>query len=139
MSNDEVRRRVLGSDSRPLSEVISLHRLRWLGHVLRMPTHRFPQRALLALPGCGWKKQRGGQPMTWRRGVKKETSVLARVGSSRLPGWGPKDNESRWLMTLEDVAQSRNLVVVVVFVVAKIVPYNFPPFPLSKKEKKTQK
>ena len=95
MSNDEVRRRVLGTDSRPLSELVSLHRLRWLGHVLRMPAHRLPQRALLAPPGCGWKKQRGGQPMTWRRVVKKESSILARVGSCRLPGWGPKDSENR--------------------------------------------
>ena len=69
MSNDEVRHRVLGADSHPLIEVIPLHRLRWLGHVLRMPAHRLPQRALLALPGCGWRKQRNGQPMTWRRGV----------------------------------------------------------------------
>ena len=108
VSNEEVRRRVLGIDSRSLPELISLHWLRWLGHVLRMPTHRLPQRALLAPPGSGWKKQRGGQPMTWRRGVKKETSVLARVGSSRLPGWGPKDNENRWLMTLGDMAQNRS-------------------------------
>ncbi|CAL8075218.1 unnamed protein product, partial [Calicophoron daubneyi] len=42
------------------------------------------ERALLAPPGCGWKKQRGGQPMTWRRGVKKETSVLARQ-TRRIP------------------------------------------------------
>ena len=87
VSNEDVRRRVLGSDSRPLPELISLHRLRWFGHVLRMPTHRLPQRALLSLPGRGWNKQRGGQPMTWRRGVKKVTSLLGRVGSSRLPGW----------------------------------------------------
>ena len=107
MSNDEVRRRVLGADSRPLSELISLYRLRWLSHVLRMPARRLPQRALLALPGRGWKKRRGGQPMTWRRSVKKVSSVLARVGSSRLPGWGRKDDENRWLMTLGDMAQSR--------------------------------
>jgi hypothetical protein len=63
---------------------------------------------MFALPGHGWKKQRGGQPMTWSRGVKKATSNLASVGSSRLPGWGPKDDENRWLETLGDMAQSRS-------------------------------
>jgi exonuclease III len=108
VSNDEVRRRVLGFDSPPLNQIISHHRLRWLGHVLRMPAQRLPRRAMFALPGHGWKKQRGGQPMTWSRGVKKTTLSLASVGSSRLPGWGPKDSEHRWLETLEDMAQSRS-------------------------------
>ena len=107
VSNDEIRRRVLGTDSHPFPGVIALHRLRWLGHVVRMPAHRLSQCALLALPKCGWKKPRGGQPMTWRRGVKKETLVLAPVGSSRLPGWGPEGSENRWLMTLGDMAQNR--------------------------------
>ena len=108
MSNDEVRRRVLGTDSRPLTEVIALHRLRWLGHVLRMPAHRLPLRALFARAGQGWKKRRGGQTMTWHRGMKKLTSALASVGASRLPGWGPRDEDCRWLETLRDMAQSRS-------------------------------
>jgi hypothetical protein len=90
ISNADVCQRVLGTNSRPLSDVISLHRLRWLGHVLRMPTHRLPYRALFARAGCDWKKQRGGQTMTWRSGMKK-LSVFrlswsippSRVGSER--------------------------------------------------------
>ena len=53
VSNADVCRRVLGTEGRQLHEVIHLSRLRWLGHVLRMPTHRLPYRALFALPGCG--------------------------------------------------------------------------------------
>ncbi|WP_432422665.1 reverse transcriptase domain-containing protein [Streptococcus dysgalactiae] len=108
VSNDEVRRRVLGIDSRPLTEVITAHRLRWLGHVLRMPAHRLPYRSLFATPGHGWKKRRGGQSMTWRRGMKKLSAALASVGPSRLPGWGTRDPECRWLETLRDMAQNRS-------------------------------
>jgi hypothetical protein len=35
-----------------LNQLISHHRLRWLGHVLRMPTQRLPHRAMSALPGA---------------------------------------------------------------------------------------
>ena len=34
VSNEDVRRRVFGTPGCPLSEIISVHRLRWLGHVL---------------------------------------------------------------------------------------------------------
>ena len=45
-------------------EVMNLHRLRWLGHVLRMPEHRLPRRAMLTSIGDGWKRVRGGQTET---------------------------------------------------------------------------
>ncbi|VDP54144.1 unnamed protein product [Schistosoma mattheei] len=35
--------------------------MRWLGHVLRMPEHRLPRRAMLTGVRDGWKKVRGGQ------------------------------------------------------------------------------
>ncbi|VDP86550.1 unnamed protein product, partial [Schistosoma mattheei] len=47
VSNIEVRRRVLENDSKSVDEVVNLHRLRWLGHVLRMPEHRLPRRGQL--------------------------------------------------------------------------------------------
>ncbi|CAH8431343.1 unnamed protein product [Dicrocoelium dendriticum] len=72
-----------------------------------MPAHRLPRRVLFARRGCGWKKRRGGQAMTWSRGMKTLTSKLASVGASRLPGWGPKDDEHVWLDTLADMARSR--------------------------------
>ncbi|VDP57232.1 unnamed protein product [Schistosoma mattheei] len=37
---------------------MNLHRLRWLGHVLRMPVHRLPRRAMLTGVGDSWKKVR---------------------------------------------------------------------------------
>ncbi|CAH8512722.1 translation initiation factor eIF4E [Schistosoma haematobium] len=60
------------------------HRLRWLGHVLRMSSQRIPRRALFADSGTGWKKRRGGQCMTWCRGMKESCKGLACVGPSRL-------------------------------------------------------
>ncbi|CAH8492285.1 unnamed protein product [Dicrocoelium dendriticum] len=108
VSNAEVRDRVLGTNSASLQDVILRHRMRWLGHVLRMPAHRLPRRALFALPGSDWKKCRGGQPMTWRRSMKKATSSLAAVGPVRLPGWGPRDAELQWLETLDVMARNRH-------------------------------
>ena len=108
VSNEVVRGKVSGECGRSLHDIVLQHRLRWLGHVLRMPPHRLPRRALFALPSPNWKKPRGGQAMTWRREVKRLTSSLASAGSVRLPGWGPKDGECKWLETLEVMAWDRN-------------------------------
>nr|CAH8869570.1 unnamed protein product [Trichobilharzia regenti] len=109
-SNSEVRRRVFehSGDHHSLNVVIWKHRLRWLGHVLRMSPQRLPYRSLFASPGTGWKRRRGGQSMTWRRGMKDFCARLASVGVSRLPGWGPRDSSNRWLETLSDMAKNRN-------------------------------
>ncbi|KAG5445484.1 hypothetical protein CSKR_100973 [Clonorchis sinensis] len=45
--------------------MLSHQKLRWLGHVLRMPNHRLPKRVLFSMPNSKWRKQRGGQPLTW--------------------------------------------------------------------------
>ncbi|VDP88115.1 unnamed protein product, partial [Schistosoma mattheei] len=47
VSNTVVRKRVLGKDEKSIDEVVKLDQLRWLGHVLRMPNHRLPRRAML--------------------------------------------------------------------------------------------
>jgi hypothetical protein len=109
VSNDCVRYRVFGAGNRsePLSAIISRIRLRWLGHVLCMDENRLPRLALFCCPGVGWKKPRGGQSMTWRRGMKALTKRLASVGPCRLPGWGPKESDHAWLVTLSDMAQNR--------------------------------
>jgi len=109
ISNAEVRRMVFGQQkAHAIDKLISLHRLRWLGHVLRMSPDRLPRRALFAQPCAGWKRLRGGQQMTWQRSMKALTSSLSRVGNCRLPGWGPRDPPTKWLETLTDMAQSRH-------------------------------
>ena len=45
--------------------------------------------------------------MTWQREMKNATVGLNRAGSSRLSGWDPKDNSTRWLETLKDMAINR--------------------------------
>ncbi|VDP68878.1 unnamed protein product [Schistosoma mattheei] len=48
VSNAVVKKRVLGKDGKSIDEVVKLHRLRWLGHVLRMPNDRLPRRAMFS-------------------------------------------------------------------------------------------
>ncbi|CAH8481648.1 unnamed protein product [Schistosoma intercalatum] len=107
VSNAVVRKRVLGKDGKSIDDVVKLHQLRWLGHVLRMPNDRLPRRAMLSGIGVGWKKARGGQTKTWHKSMKSLTSGLSHVGRCRLPGWGPRDVSNRWLETLNDMAQNR--------------------------------
>ncbi|VDP03099.1 unnamed protein product, partial [Schistosoma curassoni] len=88
VSNAEVRHRVFGhKDNNAIGVTILKHRLRWLGHVLRMSSQRIPRRALFADSGTGWEKWRGDQCMTLYRGVKERCKGLACVGPPRLPGW----------------------------------------------------
>jgi hypothetical protein len=78
-----------------------------LGHVLRMTPDRLPNRAVFAQAEPEWRRARGGQSMTWQRQMKALTSRLSRVGSIRLPGWGPRDAPCQWLLTLQDMARNR--------------------------------
>jgi hypothetical protein len=107
VSNAEVRRRVLGVRGLSVECLINLYRLRWLGHVLRMPGDRLPRRSMLASAHDSWRKSAGGQTMTWQRSMKSLTTGLSRIGTVRLPGWGPRDRPLQWLETLGDMAQSR--------------------------------
>ena len=99
---------VLNKEGKSIDEAIKLHRLRWLGHVLRMPNHRVPRlRALLANIGAGWKRVSGGQTKTWRQSMKSLTAKLSQVGICRLPGWCRRDSKNQWLETIGDMAQNR--------------------------------
>ncbi|CAH8675424.1 unnamed protein product [Schistosoma haematobium] len=91
VNNSDVRPMVLGNDGKSVDEVVNLHRLRWLGYVIRMPEHRLPRRAMLTGVGDGWKKVRGGQTKTWHQCLKSLPSNLSHVGRCRLLGWGPRD------------------------------------------------
>ena len=50
------------------------HRLRWLGHVSRMPSDRIPNIALRWTPTG--KRKRGWSKTTWRRTMTKELGEL---------------------------------------------------------------
>lgn len=65
MSGDEVSGHVLSLDSRPLTEIIHLHRLWWPINLPGMPVHRLPLSALFASSGEGWKKPPLGRAMNW--------------------------------------------------------------------------
>ncbi|GAA48115.1 rutC family protein PH0854 [Clonorchis sinensis] len=54
-----------------------------------------------------WRKPRGGQRMSWQKGVKEITKSLGVVGAVRLPGWGPRDPACAWLETLQEMAANR--------------------------------
>ncbi|CAH8290041.1 unnamed protein product, partial [Schistosoma intercalatum] len=87
VSNAEVRHRVFGHrDDNAIGVTILKHRLRWLGHVLRMSSQRIPRRALFADSGTGWKKRRGDQCMTWCRGMKVAKDWLVLVLHDSLVG-----------------------------------------------------
>ena len=91
ISNTEVRRRVLGPKNMSIIEQLHNHRVRWLGHVLRMSDDRLPWFALFAEPKSSGKRLLYGQHMTWQRNMKCLTEGLSRVGNVRLAGWGPRD------------------------------------------------
>ncbi|GAA47600.1 hypothetical protein CLF_100568 [Clonorchis sinensis] len=84
ISNAEVRQVVLGRMNSPaVDELLTLHRLRWLRHVLRMPEDRLPRRAVFAQLCAEWKRQ----CMTRHRSMKTVTSNLSLIDSCRLSGW----------------------------------------------------
>ncbi|KER28801.1 hypothetical protein T265_04411 [Opisthorchis viverrini] len=101
--NEAVRKRVFGCvTGTSIEECVQHQKLRWLGHVLRMP-----KRVLFSMPNSEWRKQRGSQHLTWQRSMKEITKRLGAVGPTRLPGWGPRDPQCAWLETLRDVTANR--------------------------------
>ena len=109
ISNTEVRWRVLGPRNMSVIEQLHNHRLRWLGHILRMRDDRLPRRALFAKPKSSWKRPSGGDYMTWQRNMKSLTEGLSRVGNVKLAGWGPRYLSHLWLETLSGMTSSRSL------------------------------
>ena len=104
-----MRKKCFGDDVHSLiTYAISLSQFRWLGHVLRMQHNRLPHRALHCTPGSEWRRQAGGQLLTWQKVVKNKARQLGCVGRIRLPGWGPRDPSHLWLDTLKDMAANRS-------------------------------
>ncbi|KAA3676989.1 uncharacterized protein DEA37_0014244 [Paragonimus westermani] len=79
--DEEVGNRVFDTDCQASSSVqsLNLHRIRWLGHVLRMAASRLPHRPLFVDAAADWCKVRGGKVMTWRMELKSFTKGLATV------------------------------------------------------------
>ena len=71
ISNEDLYRR---TNSSPISTQIQKHRLRWLGHVLRMPQDSIPKVAL-RWTSTG-KRNRGRPKTTWRRTITAELSDM---------------------------------------------------------------
>ncbi|KAA3678897.1 uncharacterized protein DEA37_0001480, partial [Paragonimus westermani] len=71
LSNVAVRRRVFRNarDTRSIGQLVTLHSLQCLGHVLRIPAERLPHRALYTEATNSWLKPRGGQAATWSRNM----------------------------------------------------------------------
>ncbi|KER25885.1 hypothetical protein T265_06740 [Opisthorchis viverrini] len=106
--DEAIRERVFGCVTGTSNEeCVQPQKLRWLGHVLRMPNHCLPKTVLFSTPNSEWRKQRGGQPFTWQRSMKEITKGLGAVGATRLPGSGPRDPYCAWLETLYDMATNR--------------------------------
>ena len=87
-SNKEVWHHIFGvqKQSRRLDQLILGTRMRLLGHDLRMKNSRLPRKFLLSEPEIGWKRARGGQVMTWYRGMKEVTTNLV-CSRSASPTW----------------------------------------------------
>ena len=86
IKNEEVLKR---SEVETIADLIKQKRVRWAGHVLRMPECRHPKTAFSWKPRSG--KRRQGRPLiTWRATCKKDLQTIgvdcddaARVASDR--------------------------------------------------------
>lgn len=63
-SNPEVRYEVLLG---PLGQALNLNMLRWLYHVLHMPTEGLLHCMLFFEPDNGWQMSLGGRLMIWKK------------------------------------------------------------------------
>ncbi|VDP61808.1 unnamed protein product [Schistosoma mattheei] len=84
-------------DNNAIGVTILKHRLRCLGHVLRMSSQRIPRHASFGNAGISWKKRRCCQCLTWCRCMKEICTGLTSVGPSLLLGCGLRDGATQWL------------------------------------------
>lgn len=81
--------------------------IEWLQHILPMSPHCLSFHAFFSLVGSRWKKWRGAQAVTWGGSALNLRSTLASTDAPRLPGWGFRDANLRWIKMLEDIDQNR--------------------------------
>jgi hypothetical protein len=89
----------------PLEIVLRGRRLKWLGHLLRMPEGRIPRDCLLATPIAGWSRPRGGVKTTWKRVLLEDVRKLNGTNRYRplYPDW-----KTNWLSYCKDMAANRH-------------------------------
>ena len=63
-------------NSKPWSETIQFRRLKWFGHMLRLPSEAPARLAFEEANVKEVKKLRGGQPLTWIRTVKSDFKTI---------------------------------------------------------------
>lgn len=101
----EVKHKVLGRKVHSLEWASNQIRLRWLGHVLRMPTQGLPRCVLFFEAANGWGTAQGGQSMTRAKCMKTLVSGLAGVDGVRLLVYGPRDLLNLRLGSISNVTQ----------------------------------
>ena len=90
------------------SKLIHIRRLRYFGHVLRMPGIRLPNLCLFLHKPQDWRRPHGRAIKTWIRQVHQETRHLTNVirhHSGSRKDWDPDGR--LWIEYLRDLAQNR--------------------------------
>ncbi|VDN52847.1 unnamed protein product [Dracunculus medinensis] len=77
----------LRSKTTRINNVITKHRLRWLGHILRRPPQELTHISLFAKPCDGWRQKRGGPIKTWTDTVRKDFERIDGLAIYGLRRW----------------------------------------------------
>ena len=105
VTNDELRRR---TQQPPASSLIAMRRVRWFGHLLRLPAEH-PTRALLDFnPAAhGWRRPRGAPRTRWIDVVSHD---LRQCGLTLGEAQQLALDRSRWRQLVSRVGSTRNQV-----------------------------
>ncbi len=84
--NDDIRQRL--NTTSTITEVVSRRRLKWFGHVVRMPQHRLPYQAYTQ--DFSRRRSPGRPPTRWKDQIPKDTGLDLRQAECRAkdrPEW----------------------------------------------------
>ena len=80
--NDEIRQRL--NITTTITEIISKRRMKWFGHVVRMPQHRLPYQAYIH--DFSTPRQPGRPPARWRDQIPKDTGMTRKEAERQAQG-----------------------------------------------------
>jgi hypothetical protein len=80
--NDEIRHRL--NIKSTITEVVSRRRLKWFGHVVRMPQHRLPYQAYMQ--DFSSRRQPGRPPTRWKDQIPKDTGMAIQQAECSAKG-----------------------------------------------------